>query len=471
MRISRKLVVAVAVGALVAVVQPHQPAFSAPAAQARCFNVPGITDCISSATFNAFWSGNGGLPVFGYPVTAERQELNRDTQQVFATQWFERHRFEAHPENQPPYNVLLGRLGAELLAKQGRGFEAIPPGITDQGRCRTFDAAGNEQLVCDPFLRYWETHGIQFDGNAGVSYNESLALFGLPLTYPRMETNQNGDTVRTQWFERARFEDHGSKGVLLGLLARETLATTPSTPVHPVVDVDFGFLLGGTRDTVWLDAATTAAQLRGGESYRLYGLGGFLGQSTGGAPRGIGVGACEATLLIELASKPQTADAIAVGGDWNARPRAPVSMSTELEVYRSAIADILRANGIARPDVRLTGVLRVDLEGDGVDEVLISATRGDFTMPGVKAGDYSLIALRKVVDGRVETIMIEQEYWPEDRDFIVASELTIANLLDLNGDGRIDVVVDRDQYEGAATRVYNVANNEATLVLESCFGS
>jgi hypothetical protein len=186
-----------------ALLAASQPALSAPAAQPRCFDVPGIVDCISNATFDAFWSANGALPVFGYPITPERQELNGDTRQVFVTQWFEHNRFEAHPDNQPSYHVLLGRLGAELLAKQGRGFEGIPPDATLQGRCRTFDVGGNAQVVCDPFLRYWETHGLQFDGNLGTSYTESLALFGLPVTYPRVETNRNGDTVRTQWFERA----------------------------------------------------------------------------------------------------------------------------------------------------------------------------------------------------------------------------------------------------------------------------
>ena len=58
------------------------------------------------------------------------------------------------------------------------------------------------------------------------SYAENLALFGLPLTEPKLETNQTGATVLTQWFERARFEyfttNSGAKIVLLGLLGAET---------------------------------------------------------------------------------------------------------------------------------------------------------------------------------------------------------------------------------------------------------
>ena len=62
------------------------------------------------------------------------------------------------------------------------------------------------------------------------SYQRSLALFGLPLTAPRMETNSSGDTVLTQWFERARFEWHPQNApefrVLLGRLGDEVLRAT-----------------------------------------------------------------------------------------------------------------------------------------------------------------------------------------------------------------------------------------------------
>ncbi len=36
------------------------------------------------------------------------------------TQWFERARFEYHPSNPAAYQVLLGRLGAELRSERGR---------------------------------------------------------------------------------------------------------------------------------------------------------------------------------------------------------------------------------------------------------------------------------------------------------------------------------------------------------------
>ncbi len=41
-----------------------------------------------------------------------------------------------------------------------------------------------------------------------------------------------------------------------------------------------------------------------------------------------------------------------------------------------------------------------------------------------------------------------------------------ANLLDLNGDGRIEIVVDSFYFEGIAIRVYDVSNRRARPVLE-----
>ncbi len=61
--------------------------------------------------FYSYWSAHGGLPVFGYPISS----LYTD-ETGLQVQWFERARFERHPENLGTSSeVLLGRLGLEAL--------------------------------------------------------------------------------------------------------------------------------------------------------------------------------------------------------------------------------------------------------------------------------------------------------------------------------------------------------------------
>ncbi|MCS6889588.1 MAG: S8 family peptidase, partial [Chloroflexus sp.] len=64
--------------------------------------------------FRAYWEQNGGLPIFGFPISEEFSEIGSDGRPV-TVQYFERHRFEWRPENAPPYNVLLSRMGDDLL--------------------------------------------------------------------------------------------------------------------------------------------------------------------------------------------------------------------------------------------------------------------------------------------------------------------------------------------------------------------
>jgi hypothetical protein len=82
----------------------------------RCFSETG--QCISGR-FRQFWEQHGGLAIFGFPITPARDEVSPDDGRTYRTQWFERARFELHPVNQPPYDVLLGRLGSEALARAG----------------------------------------------------------------------------------------------------------------------------------------------------------------------------------------------------------------------------------------------------------------------------------------------------------------------------------------------------------------
>ena len=173
--------------------------------------------------FKAFWERSGGLPIFGYPLTEEFSEINPDLGKPFTVQYFERQRFEYHLELAgTPYEVQLGRLGVEDAKRRGLlghpAFQPIPASAVS-GDCWFFPETGH--AVCGRFLAYWRSYGLEF-GDPGISFRESLALFGYPISEPFTDP-VTGLTI--QYFERARFEYHPENPepyqVLLGLLGRD----------------------------------------------------------------------------------------------------------------------------------------------------------------------------------------------------------------------------------------------------------
>ncbi|HEX6290977.1 MAG TPA: hypothetical protein VFZ66_17460, partial [Herpetosiphonaceae bacterium] len=160
-------------------------------AERRCFSETG--QCISGP-FLEFWKQNGGLAVFGFPVTRQRHEPTRDLGHVYPVQWFERNRFELHgavvyPDDKPS-NVILGRLSDDWLQRQGIDWRKWPQADGPRAGCLWFEQTRHN--VCDQgaglgFMTYWQTHGI--NDPELPSYQQSLALFGLPLSEPRLETN------------------------------------------------------------------------------------------------------------------------------------------------------------------------------------------------------------------------------------------------------------------------------------------
>ncbi len=186
-----------------------------------CFDQPGVNACVA-ADFRSFWENNGGLAVFGYPVEAAKQEQTPEG--TFLVQYFERQRLELHPQNPAPYRVLLGRVNAEVLAREGRNWRDFAAAVGPGGGCMAF--AESKHTVCGDFLRHWQSKGLDL-GERGVSYRESLALWGMPLGEPQEEQNMDGDRVMTQHFERARMELHGDNGSRQVLLTRLGAALVP----------------------------------------------------------------------------------------------------------------------------------------------------------------------------------------------------------------------------------------------------
>jgi len=191
-----------------------------------CFPETGY--CISGRIREA-WEGGGGLMAFGYPITGLQEELIEGQPRM--VQWFERARMELHPEQPFPYDLLVGRLGAELLAAHSSHFART----VVLGECRHFPETGHS--VCGDFLTAWLYGGLALDSDPALSDAESLALYGLPISEPRTERLADGRGYVVQWFERARFELHPENDwpyrVLKGRLGHElapVAADPPGTP-------------------------------------------------------------------------------------------------------------------------------------------------------------------------------------------------------------------------------------------------
>jgi peptidoglycan hydrolase-like amidase len=163
----------------------------------RTFPETGFT---VGGAFLRFFDRNGGLDIFGFPITPEITEGG------LTVQYFQRARFEYHPAHAgTPYEVQLGLLGEALTA--GRAFprgEPFPPSADHL----YFPETGHG--VHYAFLRF-------FQRNGGVD------LFGYPISE---EFQEGGFTV--QYFQRARFEYHPELPeryrVSLGLIGTEYLS-------------------------------------------------------------------------------------------------------------------------------------------------------------------------------------------------------------------------------------------------------
>jgi peptidoglycan/xylan/chitin deacetylase (PgdA/CDA1 family) len=88
--------------------QPFQPVAGSPNDHCDYYAETGHFLC---SGFRDYWHRHGGLAILGYPVSEEFREVNPQDGRTYVVQYFERARFEWHPENQPPWNILGGHLG------------------------------------------------------------------------------------------------------------------------------------------------------------------------------------------------------------------------------------------------------------------------------------------------------------------------------------------------------------------------
>ncbi len=178
---------------------------------------------------------------------------------------------------------------------------------------------------------------------------------------------------------------------------------------------------------------------------------------------------------------PSTENLIGTSGGWDLRPR-PVAEIGITDAHRESVRAVVEAAGVQDPEIVIQRVVRVDVDGDGVDEVLIAAENIESStdsfannLLGQPEGAYSMVLLRRVTPEGVETIdlgsyVVTAELAdPEDGSFGgFISYTRLADLADLNGDGVFEAVTTTGYYEGGAVLINQLGEEPSAAAGAGC---
>lgn len=135
--------------------------------------------------FLDYWNKHGGLPQFGYPVTEEFVEGEGADNKPLQVQYFERNRFELHPEHKgTPDEVQLGLLGTQVATQKGYFAGSYP----------RYGHALDFSWIAGQLTEHWQPGaGSPIDGCSIVTYSK-----------PAMQVQLEGEIWRAAE-EEARF--------------------------------------------------------------------------------------------------------------------------------------------------------------------------------------------------------------------------------------------------------------------------
>ncbi len=248
-----------------------------------------------------------------------------------------------------------------------------------------------------------------------------------------------------------------------------TAVPTPSPPPLPSgtnVIVAAQGVLGWTIDGEWIGASDPSSiPAEEGDLYRVLRTGSPTSIDVPGSEPMEGCGALPgSTTEIAIDDPLFNADGwpytypIAISSNWDLTPHNVESLSLESEIYKGFAREILAGVEITEPDPNLITLIRTDLQGDGIDEVIVGAERISGSLISPSPGDYSILFIRRIVGGEVIQELIAGDVFIDEGSGLLYSARLVA-VADLNGDGRMEIIMQYGYYEGSSTHVIEYKND------------
>lgn len=255
----------------------------------------------------------------------------------------------------------------------------------------------------------------------------------------------------------------------------EGTTTTTEAPGNwadePLVVSQYG-ALGWWDGSTWVRAEDAGAlPVAGGEDYQvvLHGVDEII---TGGPQvsqceplENIGVDLSDPSAVSRSFPQPS---GVAISAPWELTPHF-VQEEPDDGTYSGFARPLLAARGLDVANPVIKQVVRFDLDGDGVNEVVAVAEEVTGNA-GIYAeeGNYSLVFMRKVVDEEVQTAILGESIVTDlaegETPFILTH--AVAAVADLSGDGKMEIVLNDVYYEGEGWTVWEYVNDDLGPVLQ-----
>lgn len=217
---------------------------------------------------------------------------------------------------------------------------------------------------------------------------------------------------------------------------------TQTNQTYAFLNAD-GYVFGGVRNQQWIDPGQASEALSTGQQVSVYTNSALAGSSSITQRTAAGNYDCGSTGQFNLDPNAAWMFSIATNGTWNLTPRRPALMDSTTAPYSTVLMDVLSGLGLDDPRVYFLTLQRVDLEGDGVDEVLMTGFRqqagSNSTL--ISSGDYAIVILRRLEGNEVLNIPLVSDVYLQSASNVSAIQYRVIGLLDLNADGILEIII------------------------------
>ncbi len=258
------------------------------------------------------------------------------------------------------------------------------------------------------------------------------------------------------------------KIILCVVLAVSTvLDAAAQTAIVPIVELTYRGLMGGVQNGKWIAPAQVARAMKPETEFVLVNWNGVEEGGVAMGKKGEKEDVCQDFTRMTLELEQDHGVAIGSGLKWNPVPRLPKAIDANSAAYKTVVTNFLRKKGIVKPVIRIKEAFRVDLEGDGVEEVVLSAT---FYKKGLSSdaavGDYSFVIVRKSVGKIVTDHLLQGDFILKKVGFGAPTENHVSAIADLNGDGKMEIVLSGSYYEGDFAGAFEMKNGKPVKITE-----